>query len=135
MTRRWFTVRCPPASHGISLPVTFYLGSWDLDGDHHSTPRTEKWSDCDNPDIVPDLAYLANILLLLMTQINQTGRIHTIVMDAGKKFKILTPMEIVALLRRRLQKKITEISQGWKSFKEEVVLQSTTEILIEIGKC
>jgi hypothetical protein len=48
-------------------------------------------------------------------------------MDAGKKFKILTPMEIVALLRRRLQKKITEISQGWKSFKEEVVLQSTIE--------
>jgi len=56
-------------------------------------------------------------------------------MDAGKKFKILIPMETVALIRRRLQKKITEISQGWKSFNEEVVLQGMIEILTETGRC
>ena len=56
-------------------------------------------------------------------------------MDAGKKFQILTHMDIMTLLRKRLQKKITKISEGWKSFKDEVVLQSTTEILTEIGRC
>jgi len=44
-------------------------------------------------------------------------------------------METAALIRRRLQMKITEISQGWKSFKEEVVLHGTIEIIIETGRC